>query len=235
MSAQTRTARSRAPTYGDEELQTLQRNTFRYFWQETNPSNGLIPDNTSAGGVPASIAGVGLALTSYPVGVERSFVARAQAVERTLATLRFFWNAPHGPMPDAARTRSATKRGRAIVPAPPHRTTAPSRDVWRARECVRPTGGNPGARALVELVGAVRAMGGTSARDPGDDRRARPRRRLPAGGVERAGQQHGHARRGAARIPSRALVQRRRAGAFGQHDRQPLADPEDLVASAPSR
>ena len=82
-----------------------QRNTFQYFWQETNPSNGLIPDNTSAGGVPASIAGVGLGLTSYPVGVERSFVARAQAVERTLATLRVFWNAPHGPMPDATGHR----------------------------------------------------------------------------------------------------------------------------------
>ena len=74
-------------------------------WQETNPSNGLILDNTSAGGVPASIAGVGLALSSCPVGVERSFVARAKAVERTLATLRFFRNAPHGPMPDATGHR----------------------------------------------------------------------------------------------------------------------------------
>ena len=105
MSAQKSTTRRRAPTYGDEQLQTLQRNTFRYFWQETNPSNGLIPDNTSADGVPASIAGVGLALSSYPVAVERSFVARAQAVERTLATLRFFWNAPQGPMPDATGHR----------------------------------------------------------------------------------------------------------------------------------
>ena len=87
------------------QLHTLQRNTFRYFWQETNPSNGLIPDNTSADGIPASIAGVGLALSSYPVAVERSFVARAQAVERTLATLRFFWNAPQGPMPDATGYR----------------------------------------------------------------------------------------------------------------------------------
>jgi len=93
------------PTYSDEQLQTLQRNTFRYFWHETNPSNGLIPDNTSAGDVPASIAGVGLALSSYPVAVERSFVKRAEAVERTLTTLRFFANAPHGPMPDATGYR----------------------------------------------------------------------------------------------------------------------------------
>ena len=105
MSAQKRAARRPARTYGDEQLQTLQRNTFRYFWEETNPENGLIPDNTSADDIPASIAGVGFALASYPVAVERSFVSRAQAVERTLATLRFFWNAPQGPMPDATGHR----------------------------------------------------------------------------------------------------------------------------------
>src|SRR4029450_10329595 len=105
MSAQKSTARRPARTYGNEQLQTLQRNTFRYFWEETNPENGLIPDNTSAADVPASIAGVGLALSSYPVGVERSFVPRAKAIERTLATLRFFWKAPQGPMPDATGHR----------------------------------------------------------------------------------------------------------------------------------
>ena len=88
-----------------DQLQTLQRNTFRYFWEETNPRNGLIADNTSADNVPASIAGVGFALASYPVAVERSFVPRAQAVERTLDTLRFLWSAPQGPMPDATGHR----------------------------------------------------------------------------------------------------------------------------------
>src|SRR5688572_5152285 len=88
--------------YGEEELHELQRNTFRYFWEETNPGNGLIPDNTSSEDVPASIAGVGFALASYPVAVERSFVSRAQAVKRTLATLRFFWESPQ------ASTRDAT-------------------------------------------------------------------------------------------------------------------------------
>ena len=105
VTAQTSTTRVPAPAYGDDQLHTLQRSTFRYFWEETNPENGLIPDHTSAGDIPASIAGVGLALTSYPVAAERSFVTRAQAVERTLATLRFFWNAPHGSMPDATGHR----------------------------------------------------------------------------------------------------------------------------------
>ena len=99
------TSRHRPETYGDDNLQTLQRNTFRYFWKETNPENGLIPDNTSADDVPASIAGVGWALASYPVAVERSFVSRAQAVERTLATLRFFWESPQTSMPDATGHR----------------------------------------------------------------------------------------------------------------------------------
>jgi hypothetical protein len=101
MTAQQRTTWRPAPTYGDARLRTLQRSTFRYFWEETNPENGLIPDNTSAGDAPASIAGVGLALASYPVAAEHAFVPRARAVERTLTTLRFLWNAPQGPMPDA--------------------------------------------------------------------------------------------------------------------------------------
>jgi hypothetical protein len=105
MSTHTPAATRQRPTYGDEQLHALQQNTFRYFWNETNPENGLIPDNTAAGAIPASIAGVGFALGSYPVGVERSFVARAAAVERTLATLRFFWNAPQGPMRDATGHR----------------------------------------------------------------------------------------------------------------------------------
>src|SRR5688572_32565222 len=82
--AQKSTSRHLTETYGHDQLQTLQRNTFRYFWKETNPENGLIPDNTSADDFPASIAGVGFALASYPVAVERSFVSRADAIERTL-------------------------------------------------------------------------------------------------------------------------------------------------------
>lgn len=105
MSAPRSATRRPGLPYGDDQLRTLQRNTFRYFWEETNPENGLIPDNTSADDIPASIAGVGLALASYSVAAECSFVPRAKAVERTLATLRFLWNAPQGPMPDATGHR----------------------------------------------------------------------------------------------------------------------------------
>jgi hypothetical protein len=44
MIAQKRTARRPAQIDGDEQLRTLQRSTFRYFWEETNPANGLTID-----------------------------------------------------------------------------------------------------------------------------------------------------------------------------------------------
>ncbi len=43
------------------------------------------------------LTATGLALACYPVAVERGFMPRAAAVERTLTTLRFFWNSPQGP------------------------------------------------------------------------------------------------------------------------------------------
>lgn len=85
----------------DERLHALERHTFEYFWSQTNPANGLIRDNTSSRDVPVSIAGVGMALSASAVGAERGFVARADAVDRVLATLRFLWESPHGPEPNA--------------------------------------------------------------------------------------------------------------------------------------
>ena len=80
----------------EAELEMLQRESFSYFVHETNPTNGLVLDKT-APDWPASIAATGFALAAYPVGVERGFISRAAAAERTLTTLRFFWNSPHGP------------------------------------------------------------------------------------------------------------------------------------------
>jgi hypothetical protein len=72
-----------------ELLRHLQKHSFDYFIHEVNPRNGLILDKT-AENWPCSIAAVGMALTAYPVGVERQFMKRAAAAERTLLTLRFF-------------------------------------------------------------------------------------------------------------------------------------------------
>lgn len=86
------------------ELKRLQQDAFKYFLHETNPSNGLVKDKTEVNW-PASIAATGLALASYPVAVECGFMTHDAAVDRTLTTLRFFWNSPQGPEPDATGYR----------------------------------------------------------------------------------------------------------------------------------
>lgn len=81
-------------------LNDLQKDSFDYFVNEVNPANGLIRDKT-AEVWPASIAAVGMALTVYPIGVEQGFMARADAVVRTLTTLRFFANSEQSESPCA--------------------------------------------------------------------------------------------------------------------------------------
>ncbi len=82
------------------ELDKLEKDTFGYFLKETNPENGLVPDNTRTGS-HCSIAAVGLALSCYTVAAERGFMTRAEAAKRTLITLRFFWESPQGIEKDA--------------------------------------------------------------------------------------------------------------------------------------
>ena len=74
-----------------EILDKLQRDALEYFRKESNPANGMVPDNTRQG-AHASITAIGFALTAYTVGVERGFLTRAEAITRTLTTLRFFQN-----------------------------------------------------------------------------------------------------------------------------------------------
>ncbi len=77
-------------------LDTLSRRTFDFFWQTTNPANGLTPDRWPTKSF-SSVAAVGFALTAYPIGVEHGWVPRDSARARVLTTLRFFWTAPQGP------------------------------------------------------------------------------------------------------------------------------------------
>jgi hypothetical protein len=76
-------------------MDTLQERTFRWFWDVTNAQNGLVPDRWPTPSF-SSIAAVGFGITAYPVGVERGWVTRAQAAERTLITLRFLYQLPQG-------------------------------------------------------------------------------------------------------------------------------------------
>ncbi len=71
-------------------LDRIQRAAFGYFLRTFNPANGLVADTTRKDS-PSSIAAVGFALSSYPVAVERGWITREDAAQRTLVTLRFFW------------------------------------------------------------------------------------------------------------------------------------------------
>lgn len=77
-------------------LDTLEQDTFNWFWETTNAKNGLTPDRYPNPPF-SSIAATGFSLSSYIVGSEKGYVSRDQAAERTLNTLEFFWNAPMGP------------------------------------------------------------------------------------------------------------------------------------------
>jgi len=58
----------------------LQGRTFRFFWETTNPANGLTPDRFPKPPF-ASIASVGFALTAYPIGVERGWITTDDAAK----------------------------------------------------------------------------------------------------------------------------------------------------------
>jgi hypothetical protein len=80
-------------------INELEKRTFDWFWDSANPKNGLVPDHYPSKSF-ASIAAVGFGLTTYGVGAERGYITRDQAIERTLATLRFFHDAPQNDSED---------------------------------------------------------------------------------------------------------------------------------------
>ncbi|MEO8192338.1 MAG: glucoamylase family protein [Gemmatimonadales bacterium] len=74
-------------------LDTLEQRTFAWFWEKTNSRNGLTPDRWPTRSF-SSVAAIGFALTAYPIGIERGYVARNAAADRVLTTLRFMYQAP---------------------------------------------------------------------------------------------------------------------------------------------
>jgi len=79
----------------DQFLDDLERATFQYFWDQTNPKTGLVKDRcntrTNDTGIVASIAATGFGLTALCIGDRRGFVPRSAALERVRATLRSLW------------------------------------------------------------------------------------------------------------------------------------------------
>ncbi len=82
-------------------LDDLQERTFRFFWEQAHPVTGLAPDRWPTESF-ASVAATGFALTAYPIGVERGWVSRPEAAQRTLASLEFLRDAPQNDSPSGA-------------------------------------------------------------------------------------------------------------------------------------
>lgn len=95
------------PTAAQEAfLDTLERRTFFWFWDLSDPRTGLTPDRWPTRSF-SSISATGFALTAYGIGESRGWITRDQARTRTLATLRFFRDARQ----DTARAGSTGYRG----------------------------------------------------------------------------------------------------------------------------
>ncbi len=79
-------------------LRTMQRESFKFFWNEANPKTGLIKDR-SADWSPCSIAAVGFGLTSICIAVDNGWITREAARDRVRAIIRTFWYGPQGSAP----------------------------------------------------------------------------------------------------------------------------------------
>jgi hypothetical protein len=83
-------------------LDTIQHTAFRFFWDEANPSNGLIRDRANVEStsylswVPSSIASCGFGLSAICIGVDHGWATRPAAADRVATMLRTFWNGPQG-------------------------------------------------------------------------------------------------------------------------------------------
>lgn len=82
------------PLHSDALLNDLQKRAVAYFWEQSEPTTGFTKDraaNDAAKPPPnaiASCASVGFALVAYPIGVERGWIKRDDALARTKTTLR---------------------------------------------------------------------------------------------------------------------------------------------------
>jgi len=80
-------------------LDTLQHTAFNFFWNEANPSNGLIKDRSTLDS-PCSIASTGFGLSGICIGIDRGWVSRSTGSARVLTTLQTFWNGPQSSIGD---------------------------------------------------------------------------------------------------------------------------------------
>ncbi|HOX24550.1 MAG TPA: glucoamylase family protein [Candidatus Krumholzibacteria bacterium] len=76
-------------------LDSLQRTAFEYFWEQANPTNGLIRDRSQIWS-PCSIAAQGFGITAICIGIDHGWVSREVGRDRILLGMQTLWNGPQG-------------------------------------------------------------------------------------------------------------------------------------------
>jgi hypothetical protein len=87
--------RGEAQITTDALLDSLQRTAFDFFWNEANPTNGLIRDRSQPWS-PCSIASLGFGLSAICIGIDHGWVTHAAGRDRILSALETLWNTPQG-------------------------------------------------------------------------------------------------------------------------------------------
>jgi hypothetical protein len=82
----------------EELLDELQYRAFLYFWDEANPSNGIVKDR-SASWSPGKMAATGFGMTAILIGIDHGWISREQGRARILTALETLWYGPQGPEP----------------------------------------------------------------------------------------------------------------------------------------
>jgi hypothetical protein len=79
----------------DQLLEEIEKASFLYFWEQTNPQTGLVKDRCNVRGndttLAASIAATGFGFTALCIGEKRGYVSLNDARNRALTMLRFLW------------------------------------------------------------------------------------------------------------------------------------------------
>lgn len=83
-------------------LDTIQKRTFRYFWDYGHPVSGLARERSNATPETVTTGGSGFGIMCIPVAVSRNFISRAEAVARMQKIVGFLKNTAqtfHGAFP----------------------------------------------------------------------------------------------------------------------------------------
>jgi hypothetical protein len=76
-------------------LEEIEKANFLFFWEQSDKDSGLVKDRCNVRAedktTVASIAATGFGLTALCIGQQRGYISFADARERVLTALRFFW------------------------------------------------------------------------------------------------------------------------------------------------